>query len=127
MRALILDDSRAMRQILRRIIAPLGFDVAEAENGLQGLEQLRAHPMTELALVDWNMPEMNGIDFVKTVRTDLKNKEIKLVMITTESEPAKVARALMMGVDEFIIKPFAFEELLQKLQLIGVKIPSMVV
>lgn len=125
MQALILDDSRAMRQILRRIIAPLGFEVIEAANGVEGLAHLRTNPETELALVDWNMPEMNGIDFVKTVRSDLKNKKMKLVMITTESEPAKVARALMLGVDEFIVKPFAFEELLQKLQLIGVNIPSM--
>jgi two-component system chemotaxis response regulator CheY len=126
MQALILDDSRAMRQILKRIIAPLGFDVIESANGVEGLAKVKEFPGIELALVDWNMPEMNGIDFVRSIRCDLKNKKMKLVMITTESDPAKVARALMLGVDEFIIKPFAFEELLQKLQLIGVTIPAMV-
>jgi two-component system chemotaxis response regulator CheY len=126
MQALILDDSRAMRQILKRIIAPFGFDIIEAADGEEGLEQLKRFPEIEFALVDWNMPKMSGIDFVRTVRGEMGNSEIKLVMVTTESEPAKVARALMEGVDEFIVKPFAYEELLQKLNLLGVEMQGMV-
>lgn len=120
MHALIVDDSRAMRRILRQIVEPLGFEIAEAGNGIEGLQRLSEFPDTELALVDWNMPEMNGIDFVKTVRSDPSNQRIKLVMVTTETEPSKMARALINGVDEFLMKPFTPEMLIDKLQLIGV-------
>lgn len=120
MHALIVDDSRAMRRILRQIVEPLGFEIAEAGNGIEGLQRLSEHPDTELVLVDWNMPEMNGIDFVKTVRSEPGNQRIKLVMVTTETEPSKMARALISGVDEFLMKPFTPEMLIDKLQLIGV-------
>jgi len=123
MHALIVDDSRAMRRILRSIVEPLGFEITEAGNGIEGLQQLVERPNTELALVDWNMPEMNGLDFVKAVRANPVYERIKLVMVTTETEPAKMARALMAGVDEFVMKPFTKDILLDKLQLIGVTMP----
>lgn len=123
MHALIVDDSRAMRRILRSIVEPLGFEITEAGNGIEGLQQLVERPNTELALVDWNMPEMNGLDFVKAVRANSIYERIKLVMVTTETEPAKMARALMAGVDEFVMKPFTKDILLNKLQLIGVTMP----
>lgn len=123
MHALIVDDSRAMRRILRSIVEPLGFEITEAGNGIEGLQQLVERPNTELALVDWNMPEMNGLDFVKAVRANPIYERIKLVMVTTETEPAKMARALMAGVDEFVMKPFTKDILLDKLQLIGVTMP----
>lgn len=120
MHALIVDDSRAMRRILRQIVEPLGFEISEAGNGIEGLQKLGEFPNTELVLVDWNMPEMNGIEFVKAVRTNPVHQKIKLVMVTTETEPSKMARALMNGVDEFLMKPFTPEMLIDKLQLIGV-------
>ena len=123
MHALIVDDSRAMRRILRSIVEPLGFEITEAGNGIEGLQQLVERPNTELALVDWNMPEMNGLEFVKAVRANPVYERIKLVMVTTETEPAKMARALMAGVDEFVMKPFTKDILLDKLQLIGVAMP----
>lgn len=126
MYALIVDDSRAMRRILRTIVEPLGFQIAEAGHGIEGLQQLEQHPDTELALVDWNMPEMNGIEFVKAVRANPRYEQIKLVMVTTETEPGKMARALMAGVDEFVMKPFTPDILLAKLQLIGVEMPTAV-
>lgn len=119
MLALIIDDSRAMRRILRNIVEPLGFEIAEAGNGIEGLQRLVEYPQTQLVLVDWNMPEMNGIEFVKVLRADPEKKRIKLVMVTTETEPSKMARALMAGVDEFVMKPFTTEILLDKLALIG--------
>lgn len=123
MHALIVDDSRAMRRILRQIVEPLGFEIAEAGHGLEGLQRLDEQPDTELALVDWNMPEMNGLEFVKAVRANPVYERMKLMMVTTETEPAKMARALMAGVDEFVMKPFTKEILLDKLQLIGVQLP----
>ena len=123
MRALIIDDSRAMRRILRGIVEPMGFEVSEAGNGKQGLEQLNQLEDVELVLVDWNMPEMNGLEFVQAVRSDDSRRDLKLVMVTTETEPAKMARAMMAGVDEFVMKPFTQDILIDKLRLIGVADP----
>lgn len=128
MNALIVDDSSAMRSILRRIVRKLGFVTSEASNGLEGLEALtRARERSktfELVLVDWNMPEMNGLELVKTLRADEKFSRLKLVMVTTETEPTQMARALMTGVDEFIMKPFTPDILIEKLRLIGVRMPN---
>lgn len=124
MQALIIDDSRAMRRILRQIVEPLGFEVLEAGNGREGLERLGACDpgSIELTLVDWNMPEMNGLEFVQAVRADDTWRDLKLVMVTTETEPERMARALMAGVDEFVMKPFTPDLLVDKLRLIGVSI-----
>ena len=119
MHALIIDDSRAMRRILKSIVAPIGFEIDEADNGRTGLAGLLANPDIELVLVDWNMPEMDGLEFVQTVRANPDYRELKIVMVTSETEPAKMAKALMSGVDEFIMKPFTKEILLDKLALIG--------
>lgn len=124
MHALIVDDSRAMRHVLKRIVEPLGFEIAEAGNGLEALQRLKEFPGAELALVDWNMPEMNGFEFVKAVRAETVYAEMKIVMVTTETEPTKMARALMAGADEFLMKPFTPEMLLDKLNLIGVPTSS---
>ena len=122
MYALIIDDSRAMRRILRQIVQPLGFDILEAGDGQEGLVQLSAHPdEVEMTLVDWNMPVMNGLEFVKRVRSDAAYADMKLMMVTTETEQAQMARALMAGVDEFVMKPFTADILVEKLRLIGVQ------
>lgn len=122
MNALVIDDSRAMRRIVGKIVGGLGFDVIEAENGAEGLKQLEANAAEiEVVLVDWNMPVMNGIEFVKTVRGRDEFRNHKLVMVTTETEPTQMARALMAGVDEFVMKPFTEDILVEKLKLIGVK------
>jgi two-component system chemotaxis response regulator CheY len=125
MYALIIDDSRAMRRILRQIVEPLGFRILEAGDGQEGLDRLGEHfPDVELTLVDWNMPVMNGLEFVKTVRADDQYRQMKIAMVTTETEPAQMARALMAGVDEFVMKPFTSEILIEKLRLIGVQCPD---
>ena len=125
MYALIIDDSRAMRRILRQIVEPLGFRILEAGDGQEGLDRLGEHyPDVELTLVDWNMPVMNGLEFVKTVRADTQYQQMKIAMVTTETEPAQMARALMAGVDEFVMKPFTSEILIEKLRLIGVQCPD---
>ena len=127
MYALIIDDSRAMRRILRQIVEPLGFRILEAGDGQEGLERLEQyHPDVELTLVDWNMPVMNGLEFVKAVRGDDQYQQMKIAMVTTETEPAQMARALMAGVDEFVMKPFTTEILIEKLKLIGVECPDTV-
>lgn len=120
MHALIVDDSRAMRRILRQIVEPLGFQITEAGNGREALQRLDENVDVDLVLIDWNMPEMNGLDFVKAVRANPQYEQLRMVMVTTETEPARMARALMAGVDEFVMKPFTRKILLDKLRLIGV-------
>ena len=100
MKAIVIDDSRAMRQILRRILEGIGFEVAEAVDGQQGLDCLADNPDPDLVLVDWNMPVMDGLQFVQSVRENEEYEKLKLMMVTTETEPHRMAQAMMTGVDE---------------------------
>lgn len=118
MRALIIDDSRAMRRIIARILEQLGFETLEAENGRHALELLD-DVVPELACVDWNMPVMNGLDFVYAVRAQVRLRPITLMMVTTESEHSQIVRALAAGAHEYLIKPFTAEAMREKLHLLG--------
>jgi two-component system chemotaxis response regulator CheY len=118
--AIVIDDSRAMRLILRRIIGQLGFDVIEAEDGQAALKTLtELEKLPQLALVDWNMPNMNGLEFVSAVRADTRLREMTLVMVTTESEQSQIVRALAAGAHEYVIKPFTPDAIVEKLALLG--------
>lgn len=119
-RALVIDDSRAMRTILGGILTDLGFAVTDAEDGERALETLRRCGPFELALVDWNMPLMSGFDFVCVVRRDSEFDGMRLMMVTTETEIERMADALEAGADEYIMKPFSKEMLLEKLKLLGI-------
>lgn len=124
MYALIIEDSRAMRRLIGRIMTGLGFEILEAGHGREGLAQLKLHAdKIDVVLVDWNMPEMNGIEFVKVVRKNPQHKKLKIMMVTTETAPTQMARALLAGVDEFVMKPFTRQILVDKLKLIGVRMP----
>lgn len=99
----------------------LGFELSEAENGRVALDTLLSdEDGFDVILVDWNMPEMNGLEFIQAVRAKPEYETQKMIMVTTETEPARMARALMAGVDEFVMKPFTPEILAEKLKLIGV-------
>jgi two-component system chemotaxis response regulator CheY len=120
MRAILIDDSRAMRMILKRIVVKLGFEVTEAGDGQEALDLLAT--MTEvpnLALIDWNMPNMNGLEFVAAARANPKLREMTLVMVTTESEQGQIVRALAAGAHEYVIKPFTEGAMIEKLALLG--------
>ena len=119
MRALILDDSRAMRMILRRIMHSAGFEVVEAADGRQGLDALAGGPLPDVALVDWNMPGVDGLAFVNAVRDNPDYRPMTLMMVTTESEHDQVVRALAAGAHEYIIKPFTADAIVDKLELLG--------
>ena len=123
MHALIIDDSRAMRRILARVVKPIGFDVTEASNGQEGLDRLHASEKVDIVLVDWNMPGMNGLEFVEAVRENEAYQQQKIIMVTTEPEPSQMVRALLAGVDEFVMKPFTPDILIEKMKLIGVRLP----
>ena len=118
--AMVIDDSRAMRSILKRILLPLGFEVREAGNGRDALDQLWTedlHP--QLALIDWNMPEMNGLEFVVAVRKQKHLRQMTLMMVTTESEHGQIVRALAAGAHEYVIKPFTAEAITEKIAYMG--------
>lgn len=119
MRAMIIDDSRAMRSILRRIVSGLGFETAEAAHGGEALEQLEAGPLPDLCLVDWNMPVMDGYTFITRVRSNPAWRSITLMMVTTESEQRQIVRALAAGAHEYVIKPFTPDAIVDKLELLG--------
>jgi two-component system chemotaxis response regulator CheY len=119
MRALILDDSRAMRMILRRIMHAAGFEVVEAADGQEGLDALSGGPLPDVALVDWNMPGIDGLSFVNAVRDIPDYRPMTLMMVTTESEHDQVVRALAAGAHEYIIKPFTADAVVDKLELLG--------
>jgi len=118
-KALVIDDSKAMRSILSRMLQGLGFEVLEASNGREGLERLQANGKVDLALVDWNMPEMNGLEFIRKVRAEQSYDGVLLMMVTTETEMENVVRALAAGANEYVMKPFTQEIILDKLQIFG--------
>jgi two-component system chemotaxis response regulator CheY len=118
MRALVIDDSRTVRVIVSKILVEAGFEVVEAGNGREGLDRLRQTPDVDLILVDWNMPEMNGLDFIRAVRSDRANDAIRIMMVTTETEQEQVIRALDAGANEYLMKPFSKDTLLAKLSLL---------
>jgi two-component system chemotaxis response regulator CheY len=120
MRALVIDDSRTVRIIIRQALVEAGLDVIEAANGREGLEQLRAHDDVKLVLVDWNMPELNGLEFVRAVRTRREYDPVRIMMVTTETEQEQVVRALDAGANEYLMKPFSKDILIAKLSLLDV-------
>ena len=119
MQALVVDDSRAMRAILTRLLDQLGFDVAQAGDGQQALQVLDEGLRPDVALVDWNMPVMDGLSFIKACREREDLRDMTLMMVTTESEQAQIVRALAAGAHEYVIKPFTEEVIAEKLELLG--------
>lgn len=120
MHALVIDDSRAVRLLIGRILREQGFRVSEAAHGQEGLQQLQQNPEIGLVLVDWNMPVMDGLEFIKAVRVDRAWDSVRLMMVTTETESEQVQRAITAGANEYLMKPFTAEVLVAKLTLMGV-------
>ena len=119
MRAIVIDDSRAMRGILRRILTGMSFEVIEAKDGQEALSRLAETGRPDLAVVDWNMPNMNGFEFLKAIRADHSFDPMLVVMVTTEVEMLQVASALEAGANEYVMKPFTEDGMRDKLQLLG--------
>lgn len=119
MRALVVDDSKALRMLMKNILKGIGFETFEAGHGKEALERLAAIGNVDLALVDWNMPEMNGLDFVKALRSDVTKDDIKIIMVTTETEMPRMVAALEAGANEYLMKPFTKDALLEKLSMVG--------
>ena len=115
---LVVDDSRVIRKLASRILADLRMEVREAENGAVALE-LCAQAMPDVIVVDWNMPVLDGIQFVKRLRASAHGDRPKVLFCTTESELAKIAEAIEHGAYEYIMKPFDKDIMMSKLQRVG--------
>ena len=121
MKALVIDDSRAIRALIGRTLVSLGLDVVEAEHGQAGLDRLKEHPDVAIALVDWNMPVMDGLEFVRVVRKQDETARLPILMVTTETEISQMVRALAAGASEYLMKPFTDDALADKLHVLGIK------
>jgi two-component system, chemotaxis family, chemotaxis protein CheY len=113
---LSIDDSLTMRKMLRKPVEELGYEFLEASEGINGLQVLSNEAENVcLILLDWNMPRMNGLEFLQKVKTNSLYRSIPIIMVTTEAEKESVIKALQHGVNNYILKPFTNEELIQKI------------
>lgn len=119
MRAVVVDDSSAMRAFLKLVLTKAGFEVSGAPNGRAGLELLHSGTPPDLVLLDWNMPEMDGFQMLCTMRADAQFRATRVMMVTTETELGEMSRALEAGADEYVMKPFTPEMIFDKLQILG--------
>ena len=119
-KVLVVDDSKAIRSILRRILTEVGFEVAEAEDGVEALKALK-DVTSEYALLctDYNMPNMNGIDLLRRVRRLPHCKGVPAIMITTETHAQSIQNAISAGASEYLMKPFTSEMVKEKLRSLG--------
>lgn len=122
MRVLVIDDSRATRSILGRLLGQLGFEILNAADGREALEVLAAEWPIDLALVDWNMPVLDGLGFVREVRAAPGYADLRLMMVTTEADVEHLATALEAGADEYVMKPFTADVIREKLGVLGVEV-----
>jgi two-component system, chemotaxis family, chemotaxis protein CheY len=118
MRALIVDDSRFVRDYLRQLLEDRDVECVDAVDGRAGLDQLHEGAPFDLALIDWNMPVMNGLEMLQQMRAE-GYSSVRVMMVTTEAENDFILRALDAGADEYLMKPFNGEALGEKLELLG--------
>jgi two-component system chemotaxis response regulator CheY len=120
MRALVVDDSKTVRMVLGKSLREIGLDVLEAGDGQEAVNLLYRGESVDLMLVDWNMPVMNGYELVCAVRANILLNDVRIMMVTTESSMAQVEKAMAAGADEYLMKPFTKDLLLEKLTLLGI-------
>jgi len=117
-RILVVDDMSTMRRIIKTILNQLGYNnIEEAENGKQALAKLKKEKF-DFVITDWNMPEMDGLSLVKTIRSDEELKNLPVLMVTAEAKKENVIEALKAGVNNYIVKPFTPEVLKEKMEKI---------
>ena len=115
---LIVDDSRVVRKVVRRILEDIGFACDEAEDGARAVEACESK-MPDLIMLDWNMPVMSGMEFLRALRQSEMPDQPKVVFCTTENDIAHIRAAIEAGADEYVMKPFDRETLHSKLQIVG--------
>ncbi|MFP5236751.1 MAG: response regulator [Acidobacteriota bacterium] len=120
-KALVVDDSKAIRMLIAKTLRQIGYEVQEAANGREALDIIEAgNTAVELVLADWNMPEMNGLELLKRLRQNPALSSLAVVMVTTETEIEQIAEAMQAGANEYVMKPFTPDILVEKLQLAAI-------
>jgi len=123
MKALIVDDAKVVRVTLARIMGQLGYEAVKAEDGQQALEAMAEHPDVDVVMLDWNMPVMNGYDFLVALRAMPEHATSpKVIMVTTETGMPSMLKALAAGADEYIMKPFDKDMVAGKLEMVGLEV-----
>jgi two-component system chemotaxis response regulator CheY len=121
MRFLVVDDSSTMRRIIVNTLNKLGYqEVVEAGNGREGIDRVTAGGV-DLVITDWNMPEMNGIDFIRALRATEKMKDTPVLMVTTNAAKDDIVEALRAGVNNYIVKPFTPDTFKEKIEAVLAK------
>ena len=116
MRFLVVDDSTTMRRIIINTLNKVGYqDIAEAANGREGVERLATTPV-DMIITDWNMPEMSGIDFIRSVRANDATKNLPVLMVTTNAAKDDIVEALRAGVNSYVVKPFTPDTIKEKIE-----------
>lgn len=124
MRALTVDDSKLVRRLVTRALEDLGFTVNEAGNGEEAMVSLLTDGPPDLIILDWNMPVMDGLDFLTRMRKVDKFAPVKVVMVTARNEMEAVMTAVGAGANEYLMKPFTPELLEAKIRMTGLNIPA---
>jgi two-component system chemotaxis response regulator CheY len=118
MKFLVVDDSSTMRRILINTLSKLGYrDVVEAANGREGIDRLAAHQI-DVIITDWNMPEMTGIEFIRSVRSSEKHTKLPVLMVTTNAAKDDIVEALRSGVTNYVVKPFTPDTMREKIEAV---------
>jgi two-component system chemotaxis response regulator CheY len=121
MKILTVDDFSTMRRIIKNLLRQLGYtNIVEAEDGRKALDQLKKGKV-DLVISDWNMPNMDGLDLLKAIRSDDNLKDIPVLMVTAEAIKEKIVDAVKLGVNNYIVKPFTAETLKEKIEKIFIK------
>jgi two-component system chemotaxis response regulator CheY len=118
MRILVVDDSSTMRRIIINTLTKLGYaDILEASNGREGVDRLAASPV-DLVITDWNMPEMSGIEFIRSIRSTDSTKALPVLMVTTNAAKDDIVEALKAGVNNYVVKPFTPDTIKEKIEAV---------
>lgn len=116
MKILSVDDSTMIRKVIRGVVEVIGYDLLEARDGVEGLEVLeKNYEDISMVLLDWNMPRMDGYVCLQEIMKDERYKDIPVVMVTTEVERGKIAKAIEAGAKNYVMKPFSQEDLIAKI------------
>jgi two-component system, chemotaxis family, chemotaxis protein CheY len=119
MRFLVVDDSTTMRRIIINTLHKLGYtEVVEAGNGREGIDRVTEGPPVDLVITDWNMPEMNGIEFVRALRAMDGKQQLPVLMVTTNAAKDDIVEALRAGVNNYVVKPFTPDTIKEKIDTV---------
>lgn len=125
MKILVVDDAGVARKIVARMVTSLGFEVTTAADGKEALDSIDRSDPPVAIITDWNMPVMDGVELARAVRADHEIAHLPILMISSEADPRRVARALLAGIDEYLFKPVDEAMIRERLEIMGVYIASL--